>query len=481
MPKLNKRRSLARMHMRKRWPYQRVLSECESTSEEEYTQGEDNDSAEFLRFTDKLKVDDIGDIFELIKDKIGLKLPTVLLYMTLRYFNIKWLESDEFFKKIGALGIKAADKWANIFLSSDFDEFISEDRGGKHISSFYDTFPDIELSAKSYSIERCAAKAASFDAFQLAKFINEQFYILTDIKQDSNDSLIRSISSCRLDLRRWGARFESNSQRPYFEGHERQDVVQHRTDFLQHFLPRKNLYYTISEGTKPKWQIPTVKRPVILIFHDESTFRSGEVAAKRWLYEEQAPFYSKGRGRSIMLSEFLIMHPLGPFFQLSSSEYDKALEKYPELDDEQDINYTERSASASIQVGYDAYFDNASILTQFERFFKLLKFKTSFKNHDIEIIVDNARTHSARAYTLSNFGKGISTSCPVDKLQWVDNNGVTQSLSCYFQQGPNRGKSKGLYEIAVELKCNPSSKAKLNDLRQLLAHHPAFQNVISLK
>ncbi|CAF1525964.1 unnamed protein product [Adineta steineri] len=479
MPKLNKRRSLGRMHMRKRWPYQRVLSECESTSEEEITQDEDND--EFLRFTDKLEVDDIGDIFELIKDKTGLKLPTVLLYMTLRYFDIKWLECDEFFKKIGALTIKTASKWANIFLSSSFDEFISEDRGGRHVSSFYDAFPDIELSAKSYSVERCAAKAASFDAFQLAKFINEQFYILTSSKQDSNDSLIRSVQSCRLDLRRWGARFESNSQRPYFEGHERQDVVQHRTDFLQHFLPRKNLYYLISEGTKPKWQIPTVKRPVILIFHDESTFRSGEVSAKRWLYENRAPFYSKGRGRSKMLSDFITMHPCGPFFQISPAEYDKALEKYPELDDEQDVDYIERSASASILVGYDAYFDNATILTQFERFFKLLKFKTCFKSHDIEIIVDNARTHSARAYNLLDFGKGISTSCPVDQLKWVDVNGVIQSLSCYFPQGPNRGRSKGLYVIAVELKCNPSPKAKLNDLRQLLARHPAFQNVISLE
>ncbi|CAM4804120.1 unnamed protein product [Rotaria magnacalcarata] len=331
-----------------------------------------------------MKIDDIGDLFELIKDKIGLKFSSVLLYMTLRYFGISWLKCDDFFKTVGASTTKTVDKWASIFLSGNYNEFVSEGRGGKQIPNFYDVFPDIETSAKNYSVQQCAAKAADFDAFELAKFIDEQFYMLT-------------VKSCRLDLRRWGARFESNSQRPYFEGHERQDVVQHRTTFLQYFLPKKDSYYLISDDIQSKWQIPTDGTPTILIFHDESTFRSGEVSAKRWLYDNQAPFYSKGRGRSNMLSDFLVMHNSA-------------------LGEEQDINYIERSASASMNVDSDAYFDNSTILTQFERFFKLLQFKKCFSNHQIEIIVDNARTHSARAYNLSDFGKGISTRCPVDQL-----------------------------------------------------------------
>ena len=35
-------------------------------------------------------------------------------------------------------------------------------------------------------------KAADFDAFELAIFIGEQFYMLTDIKKELNDSLIHS-------------------------------------------------------------------------------------------------------------------------------------------------------------------------------------------------------------------------------------------------------------------------------------------------
>ncbi|CAF1323963.1 unnamed protein product [Rotaria sordida] len=106
-----------------------------------------------------------------------------------------------------------------------------------------------------------------------------------------------------------------------------------------------------------------------------------------------------------MLPDFLVMHPSGPFFQLIPVGYDKALEKYPELDEEQDIDYIESSASASMHVSSDAYFDNLTILTQFERLFKLLESKECYNNHKIEIIVDNVRNHSARAYNLLDFRK----------------------------------------------------------------------------
>ena len=141
------------------------------------------------------------------------------------------------------------------------------------------------------------------------------------------------------------------------------------------------------------------------------------MSAKRWLYSDQTPFYSKDRGRSNMLSEFLVMHPPGPFFHLSQTEYEKALEKYPELDEPEDINYIERTASTSAHVSSDVYFDNSTILTQFERFFKLIEFKECFKNHKIEIVIDNARIYSVRSYSLLDFGKGISTRCPVEQLE----------------------------------------------------------------
>ncbi|CAF1592685.1 unnamed protein product, partial [Didymodactylos carnosus] len=71
--------------------------------------------------------------------------------------------------------------------------------------------------------------------------------------------------------------------------------------------------------------------------HDELTFRSGEVSSKWWFFKENTPFFSKGRGRSHMVSDFLVQHPSGPFFQLSEDEWKQALGKYKSLNADSDV------------------------------------------------------------------------------------------------------------------------------------------------
>jgi hypothetical protein len=168
---------------------------------------------------------------------------------------------------------------------------------------------------------------------------------------DPDSPLIRSVASCRLDLRRWGAKFNPNSQRPYFEGHERMDVVEHRREFIKHFLDRREFYYTISDGDSPKWIVPTKSDPCFLpckekssvtsviyfsmyhpiLVHDESTFKSRETSYKRWAFDDETTFFSKGRGRSNMISDFLVQHESGPFFSLDQKQYQKAVMKYPQV------------------------------------------------------------------------------------------------------------------------------------------------------
>ena len=77
--------------------------------------------------------------------------------------------------------------------------------------------------------------------------------------------LVRSPAARRLDLRRWGARFKQNENRPYFEGHERADVIQHRTKFIDYFLERKDHYYTITDGDTLRW-IMRSKTPATVLF-----------------------------------------------------------------------------------------------------------------------------------------------------------------------------------------------------------------------
>ena len=110
----------------------------------------------------------------------------------------------------------------------------------------------------------------------------------------------------------------------------------------------------------------------------------------------------EGRGRSYMVSDFMVMHHSGPFFYLNDSEWDEAIQKYPELDEETETNYVSRTCTAGINVGGENYFDNHRILEQFERLFKMLEFKTEYRSHKIEILVDNASTHTAQLVNIND-------------------------------------------------------------------------------
>ncbi|CAF1671912.1 unnamed protein product, partial [Adineta ricciae] len=427
-----------------------------------------------VNFREENVMNDIGDLFELCRAHCPIKYLSVLLYMTMKRFDIGWQQSNEFLSAIGGLTVETAHKWTQIYIHGDFDDFCSENRGGKHSDGFYDLFPDIEIEAKSFVLQRCSQKTSNFVVNDLGNFIDEKFYLTTDIVKVKDAPLVRSIAACRLDMRNWGARYDSTGNRPYFAGHERPDVVEHRNEFVKYFLSRANNYFTITNGDMPQWHYPVGDSPTILIFHDESTFRSGEIHHKRWFFGDGAPLYNKGRGRSNMVSDFIVMHPSGPFFRLNAAEFAEAVKHYPQLRTKCDIDYVEGSATASIHVGHDAYFDNATVLQQFERLFQMIKFKQAFKGHIIECVVDNARTHTAKSHSVFDFGKGVGTRCPVNTIEYVDDRGMKRSLSCLFDAGPNKGLSKGLLELAREIKIRIPPGATLQCIRELLAKHPAF-------
>ncbi|CAF3408979.1 unnamed protein product [Rotaria socialis] len=104
-----------------------------------------------------------------------------------------------------------------------------------------------------------------------------------------------------------------------------------------------------------------------------------------------------------MASEFLVVHNSGPFFSLKDKEFKRASNKYPDLNNDSNITYEAQTASATMDIGGNNYFDNETILKQFERLFQLLYFKVAYKDHDFVCLVDNARTHTAAEYSVNDF------------------------------------------------------------------------------
>ena len=264
MPHTSKRRTHLLNAIKIRWSNEAKNASSDDSSFSMEISDEDEEGANSLSFTDTIQLCDTADIFELCKNQCNIRYLSVLIYLILRRFNISYEETHTFLKDIGGLTGEVAHKWSNLLTNRKFDEFVTDGRGGKRGDSFYDVYPELEAEAKAFTVSQCEQQVPSFTAHDLAHFIDKRYYEINNSnKTDSH--LVRSVQSCRLDLRHWGAHFDTNTNRPYFEGHDRPDVVAHRHEFIHRFLDNKDSYYTVTAGENAHWKIPTTATRTILI------------------------------------------------------------------------------------------------------------------------------------------------------------------------------------------------------------------------
>lgn len=279
----------------------------------------------------------------------------MIIYLVLSKSSFKYSEKKDIMNKLNLLSIQRCETWIESMREDSLLCITNELRGSYKRNIFYDLYPDLEQEAKAYALNNMSKKQSNFTVKELANFVNERYnelYKTSNNSQTDANDLIRSEESIRCDLMRWGAKYDANKKRPYFEGHEREDVIKSRKEFCSHFIENKHLYYqTVKKDNIYSWVFlidnkllsfimrfynilfqvrPSLNleiriRPRILIAHDESTYRSGEIPLKRWIYEDLAPFHNKVRGRSIMVSAFIVLNDSIDIFELDQNEWNEAL------------------------------------------------------------------------------------------------------------------------------------------------------------
>ena len=143
------------------------------------------------------------------------------------------------------------------------------------------------------------------------------------------------------------------------------------------------------------------------------------------------------------------------------------------------VNYSTGTCTGSIQPGQDNYFNSETVLSQFERLFKMLEFKVDFNHpvkHDIEIVVDNERTHIAHVVNINEFRLNPGGNCPVGTIQFTNNNGEHETINCF----DSKGISKGLKLMDAELGYQIPTKITLQEIKEILLQHPAFSPIKKL-
>ena len=102
----------------------------------------------------------------------------------------------------------------------------------------------------------------------------------------------------------------------------------------------------------------------------------------------------------------------------------------------------------------------------------------------VDILVDNATTHTKALVDISMFSKSSNRACPLTEIKWFEN-GIEKSIDCFFRVGNLKGQSKGLFQLCKELgivdeKTNYKD-ILLRDLRERAVKHPAINHISVLE
>ena len=168
-------------------------------------------------------------------------------------------------------------------------------------------------------------------------------------------------STVSLWLHDIGFSYKQFSKGVYFDGHEREDVVEERKAYLAKLASYNGRMWT-SHSPAPN----PLCRPVIKLFHDESTFYANADQSFFWTDGSKQCLKQKSLGQAIMVSDFL-------------DEVGGLLE------------YGGEKARLLLEHQTDGYFNNEMLLTQVEKVITI--FEAKYPVAQGLFIFDHAPSH----------------------------------------------------------------------------------------
>lgn len=240
------------------------------------------------------------------------------------------------------------------------------------------------------------------------------------------------VRTVRKWLARLGFQFSGVKKGVFKDGHEREDVVAYRRDF---FLPKFLAFceQSVQFAEDKSLIIPDgVEQPLMLITHDESSFNANDAKTQVWKYQGNEPLRKKGRGKSIMVSEFLT-----PAGRLCCSEEGKRV-----------------YATKTLETGSGSWWTGEMLLEQVKAALEI--FKTAHPTLKGVRLFDNATSHcmfAPNALVATKVKLNPGGQQPRMKDGWyVDEKGERHAQKMVFEDDHPRhpGMPKGARAILME-------------------------------
>lgn len=236
-------------------------------------------------------------------------------------------------------------------------------------------------------------------------------------------------------IRRWlhrlGFDWREVKKGVFVDGHERPDVIQYRQEFVSTI--RQLLPYFVefnADGTMKEKSYPPDcsvggqgQKPIIAITHDESVFSANDGRRYAWNETGKSFLRPKGKGKGIMVSDFLLPWGRLGFKHLPQAEKDRVIESglAPE-------------AAVYFEFGqHDGYWDGKCLLEQLKE--KALPVAEQlYPGYQLLFLFDNATSHAVyedNALRVGSMSKNEGGSQPLLRDGWYERDGhrVDQPMS----------------------------------------------------
>ena len=254
-------------------------------------------------------------------------------------------------------------------------------------------------------------------------------------------------------LKRLGLYYHTVSKNVYIDGHERGDVVQYRQkDFLPTWagLERRMVIFSKDRSWTKPLGLEEEEKPLVLVTHDESTFNANDGKRKIWKEKGKSPLRPKGRGKGIMVSEFLT--PVGRL-RIPDTVSDAELlhdSNWP-LDTNQKPR---RYCTELLEYGKDNYWDGDKMTDQTINL-AIRIFPYAYPGCQALFAFDNASNHACfaeNALLARKMNLGVGGKQPQMRDGFNDATQQTQSMvfSDDYPEVSLRGKPKGLKQVLTE-------------------------------
>lgn len=158
------------------------------------------------------------------------------------------------------------------------------------------------------------------DATEVEKLVEETFERVRDeeverVEKGHPRKVSLQARTAREWLNKMGYRWKNIKKGVFIDGHEREDVVEYRGKFLDIWYgmqPYVREWEEVTEEVGGEVRVTGLRKKekaaekeIILVTHDESTFSANDGRRSCWIKEGDSVLRPKGRGRGIMVSEFL--------------------------------------------------------------------------------------------------------------------------------------------------------------------------------